>query len=155
MPYKPDGATDYERERCTLDLYLPVAGQGFATIVWFHGGGLQNGHKADAIAVGLAKRFSAEGIAVASVDYRLSPQAKFPAYIEDAAAAVAFVRKEISSHGGSDKLVFVSGHSAGGYLTAMIGMDARYLKKHGLETDAIAGYVPVSGQMFDALDRAR
>ncbi len=147
VPYKLDGATRYERERCKLDLYLPEGSQGFATIIWFHGGGLQNGDKAGDIAVGLAKRLSSEGIAVASVNYRLSPQVKFPAYIEDAAAAVAFLHKQISSYGGSDKLIFVSGHSAGGYLTSMIGMDTRYLKAHGLDTDAIAGCVPVSGQM--------
>ena len=128
VPYKLAAATDYERAWCKLDLYLPKDRQGFATIVWFHGGGLRNGDKGGDIAVGFAKRFSSVGIAVASVNYRLSPQAKFPAYIEDAAAAVAFVHKEIVSYGGSDKLIFVSGHSAGGYLTSMIGMDARYLE---------------------------
>ena len=125
LPYKPDGATNYERERCKLDLYLPAGRQGFATIVWFHGGGLQNGDKGGNIAIGLAERFSSEGIAVASVNYRLSPQVKYPAYIEDAAAAMAFLRKQISSYGGSDKLIFVSGHSAGGYLTAMVGIYGR------------------------------
>lgn len=146
--YKPGGATAYERERCTLDWYLPEGKPGFPTMVWFHGGGLQNGHKADNDAVGLAKRFAGDGIAVVSVNYRLSPQAKYPAYVEDAAAAVAHVRKQVGSHGGSENLVFVSGHSAGGYLTAMTGMDAKYLKAHGLDDNAIAGYLPVSGQMI-------
>jgi acetyl esterase/lipase len=147
LPYRQDGASEYERERCKLDLYLPEGPTGFATIVWFHGGGLRNGHKADDIAVGLARRFAGEGIAVASVNYRLSPQVKFPDYIKDAAAAVAFVCKRIVAYGGSDQRVFVSGHSAGGYLTAMIGMDPRYLNEHDIEADQIAGYMPVSGQM--------
>lgn len=148
LPYKPDGASDYERQRCKLDLYLPQGREGFSTIVWFHGGGLRNGDKGDDIAVGLAKRFSSEGIAVASVNYRLSPQAKYPAYIEDAAAAVAYVRQEIGAHGGSENRVFVSGHSAGGYLTSMVGLATEYLKQHGLEARAVAGYMPVSGQMI-------
>ncbi len=147
-PYKPEGETAYERERCLLDWYLPKDTPGFPTLVWFHGGGLQNGDKADAIATGLAHRFAGEGIAVVSVNYRLSPKASFPAYIEDAAAAVAHVRKHVGERGGADDLVFVSGHSAGGYLTSMLGVDARYLQAHGLGDDAIAGYLPVSGQMI-------
>jgi acetyl esterase/lipase len=148
LAYKPDGTTEYERERCKLDLYLPRARQGFATIVWFHGGSLRSGDKRGDIAVGFAKRFAEDGIAVASVNYRLSPRVTFPAYVEDAAAAVAFVRRQIGSHGGSVDRVFVSGHSAGGYLTSMVGMDARYLEQHTLQADAIAGFMPVSGQMI-------
>ncbi|MCA9263982.1 MAG: alpha/beta hydrolase [Planctomycetales bacterium] len=146
VPYKSDVGTDYERQRCTIDFYLPSE-PGFRTLVWFHGGGLQNGHKADEIAVGLAKRFQADGIAVASVNYRLSPAASFPAYVDDAAAAVAFVCQQIESYGGSRDAVFVSGHSAGGYLTAMIGVDPHYLQKYGAKTSDVAGYAPVSGQM--------
>lgn len=148
LAYKPDAATDYERQRCKLDLYLPASGEGFATIVWFHGGALQTGGKADGIAVGLARRFASEGIAVASVSYRLSPNAKYPAYIDDAAAAFAFVHGEIGKHGGSPKRVFISGHSAGGYLTAMVGIDGKYLASYKLETKDIAGLMPVAGQMI-------
>lgn len=127
-PYKPDGETAYERERCRLDWYLPKDTPGFATLVWFHGGDLQNGHKADEIASALAERFAADGIAVASVNYRLSPKANYPAYVEDAAAAVAHVLRTVGSYRGSENQVFVSGHSAGGYLTAMLGVAAGYLK---------------------------
>lgn len=147
-PYKPEGQSAYERERCKLDWHLPEDRPGFPTLVWFHGGGLRHGDKADAIATGLAKHFTSDGIAVVSVNYRLSPKAIYPAYIEDAAAAVAHVRQHVASHGGSENLVFVSGHSAGGYLTAMLGTDARYLKAYGLMDNAIAGYLPVSGQMI-------
>ena len=91
LAYKPDAATDYERERCKLDLYLPNRAAAFPTIVWFHGGGLQNGDKAREIEVHAGQRFAENGIALASVNYRLHPQAHFPAYVEDAAAAVAFV----------------------------------------------------------------
>lgn len=147
QPYKPDAETPYERARCTLDWYLPNGAVGFPTIVWFHGGGLQNGSKTDDIAVSLAKRFASEGIAVVSVNYRLSPKAHYPAYIDDAAAAVSHVYRHVADRGGDRHKVFVSGHSAGGYLTSMVGMDARYLKQHGMKPSMLAGFIPVAGQM--------
>lgn len=152
--YKADAATDYERERCKLDLYLPEAvegektGKGFPTIVWFHGGALRGGDKGGGIEAGAGKRFAEEGVGFASVNYRLSPKVTFPAYIEDAAAAVAFVRKTIQEHGGDPERVYVSGHSAGGYLTAMLAMDPQYLAAHDLKPTDFAGYMPVSGQMI-------
>lgn len=151
ISYKPDAADDYERERCKLDLYLPPDdtprdADGFPTIVWFHGGALQGGDKSSGEAI--ARRFAKEGIAVASANYRLSPKATFPAYIDDAAAAFAYVRGAIREHGGSEWRIFLSGHSAGGYLTAMVGVDPQYLAKYKLKTNQIAGLLPISGQMI-------
>jgi acetyl esterase/lipase len=148
VAYKTAAKTEYEQQRCKLDLYLPEKATGFPTIVWFHGGGLQTGDKASEIAVKVGQRFAGNGIAVASVNYRLSPKVYFPEYIDDAAAAVAFVHQTISQHGGSPERIFVSGHSAGGYLTAMVGLDARYLQRHGLTPQQLAGCMPVSGQMI-------
>ena len=99
------------------------------------------------LAVKFGQRFADAGIGVASVNYRLHPEVQFSAYVEDAAAAVAFVRRTISKHGGSPDCIFVSGHSAGGYLTTMVGVDNRYLAKHSLSLGSIAGLIPVSGQM--------
>jgi len=146
LQYKSNDVSEYELERCKLDLYLPSETKDFATIVWFHGGGLQGGNKSGDAFVG--RRFAKDGVAVASVNYRLSPQAKYPTYIEDAAAAFSFVRSEVSKHGGSHANIFISGHSAGGYLTAMIGSDEQYLARHGLKLTDIAGLMPISGQMI-------
>ena len=82
------------------------------------------------------------------MNYRLSPKVKFPAYIEDAARSVAWVHRTISQHGGDPAKVFISGHSAGGYLAAMLGMDPQYLGSQGVSTGEIAGLLPVSGQMI-------
>lgn len=147
IAYRSNANDDYARSRCKLDLYLPKAREGFATIVWFHGGGLQEGDKATPIAVHMANRFAAEGVAVASVNYRLSPEAKYPAYIDDAAASVAWARKLVTERGGSPQRIFVSGHSAGGYLTAMVCLDPKYLGEHGLKLSDIAGAMPIAGQM--------
>lgn len=139
---------EYARKRCKLDLYLPQGSKGFVTMVWFHGGSIKSGEKDGKIALPVSQRFVSDGIAVVSVNYRLSPKAKFPAYIEDCAASVAWTVKNISKYGGDPKKVFVSGHSAGGYLCAMVGMDPKYLAKHGLSPNDLAGFMPVAGQMI-------
>ncbi len=141
-----DKLTEYETQRCKLDLYLPPGGKNFATLVWFHGGALKAGSKDGGETPKIARALASDGIAVASVNYRLSPKATYPAYLEDSAAAVAWVRSHISEHGGDPAKVFISGHSAGGYLTLMLAMDARWLKPHGLTPDSFAGYIPLSGQ---------
>ncbi len=132
--------TEYMRERCRLDVYYPLNSKNFSTVVWFHGGGLTKGEKE------VPKGLQEKGIAVVAVNYRLSPMVKSPAYIEDAAAAVAWSFKNIQRYGGNPERVFVSGHSAGGYLTSMIGLDKRWLKPHGIDANNIAGLIPYSGQ---------
>jgi acetyl esterase/lipase len=95
----------------------------------------------------LAKRFASEGVAVVLVSYRLSPKVKCPTYIEDAAAAVAWTLQNISKYKGDPAKVFISGHSAGGYLVGMIGLDEQYLAKHDLSPAKLAGLIPIAGQM--------
>jgi acetyl esterase/lipase len=134
-----DDLTDYMRERCRLDLYYPTQIKDFPTVVWFHGGGLRNGNRF------VPKGLQEKGIAVVAVNYRLFPKVKSPAYIEDAAAAVAWTFQHIEEYGGSDEKIFVSGHSAGGYLTSMVGLDKRWLAAHEIDADRIAGLIPYSG----------
>jgi len=145
VAYRTEG-TDYALERCKLDLYLPE-GEGFPVVVWFHGGGLQAGQKDGATDVRVARRFVEGGVGCVNVNYRLSPRAKFPAYVEDAAAAVAWVARNIDKYGGDPSELFVSGHSAGGYLTAILGVDPQYLAACGMTPDRLRGLMPVSGQM--------
>ncbi len=148
LPYKSgDDLSAYERERCRLDLYLPE-GKGFATVVWFYGGGLESGEKSRAWHTDIARTFARRGIACAVVDYRLSPQVTYPAYIDDAAASVAWVVQNIASHGGDPRRVFVSGHSAGAYLATLIGFDPQYLARYQVQTSQLAGLLPVSPQVF-------
>jgi hypothetical protein len=129
----------YMEEQCHLDLYYPTAQSGFATIVWFHGGGLKAGKRH------IPEALKNRGFAVVPVSYRLHPKVKCPSYIEDAAAAVAWVFKNIEKFGGDPDLIFVSGHSAGGYLTSMVGLDKRYLAQYNVDADRIAGLIPFSG----------
>ncbi|MFT3948359.1 MAG: alpha/beta hydrolase [Agriterribacter sp.] len=130
----------YIASQCKLDIYYPKDKKDFATIVWFHGGGITAGSKE------LPKALMDKGYAVVGVGYRLSPKVKAPAYIEDAAAAIAWVFNNIGRYGGNTKLIFVSGHSAGGYLGMMVGLDKKYLAKYSIDANNIAGLIPFSGQ---------
>jgi len=142
---------EYEAERCKLDVYLPDQGKHWPILVWFHGGGLKAGDKygtpTDGVKPGqMAASLAKAGIAVVCPNYRFSPKVKFPAYLDDAAAATAWAKREMTSHGADVDRLFVGGHSAGGWIAFMLGLDGQFLKKRGIDASDIAGLVPVSGQ---------
>lgn len=140
IPYTADDEADtYRLERCRLDVYYPEK-DGFATLIWFHGGGLEGGNKE------LLEGFRRQGFAVVSVNYRLFPRCKCPDYIDDAAMAVAWTFEHIADYGGDSDKIFVSGHSAGGYLALMVALAKEYTARYGLDADRIAKTYPVSGQ---------
>ncbi|MFN5056666.1 MAG: alpha/beta hydrolase [Verrucomicrobiota bacterium] len=153
IAYKDDviSQTPYEQERCKLDLTLPADAKGFPTYVWFYGGGLKNGGKDlnSEYCVEIRASLARAGVAVVTPDYRLSPKVKYPAYVDDAAAAFAWTVKHIAAHGGDPRKVFIGGHSAGGYLALLVGMDPERLKPHGLTLGSVAGIAQVSGQVFN------
>lgn len=127
--------------RCRLDLHHPAAKvlPGFATVVWFHGGGLTGGKRE------IPKQLQNRGFAVAGAGYRLAPAVEARECIADAAAAVAWVVRNIADYGGDPARVFVSGHSAGGYLASMVGIDERWLAAEGIDFRMLAGVIPYSG----------
>ena len=149
LSYKTGGSdSDYENKSCRLDLYAPADAKNLPCLVWLHGGGLTGGSKADAGVAALCRALAGDGMLVANVEYRLSPKVKYPAYIEDSAAAVAWVKQHAVEHGGDPARIFVGGHSAGGYLTGMLALDAHYLRAVGIDAAELAGFIPVSGQMM-------
>ena len=135
-----DYVGNHHREQ-VLDVYLPDA-ESFPVFVYFHGGGIETGHKAgDHFYESLQK----QGIAVISADYRMYPQAVYPEFIRDAASVVAWAKKNMEQYGTVTGL-FVGGSSAGGYLTQMLCFDKRYLAVHHIDADEISGYVMDAGQ---------
>jgi acetyl esterase/lipase len=130
---------EYMEERCKLDIYYPVKEKGFTTVIWFHGGGLNSGNKF------IPEKLKEKGIAVVAVNYRLNPKVKNPAYIEDAAAAVDWTFNNMKKFGGDISKIVVSGHSAGGYLASMVGLDKKWLAEFGIDANQIAMLVPFSG----------
>ena len=140
--YYPDAVNKSDKyidSQCTLDIYYPENSKNFATIVWFHGGGLTGGSKE------IPSALLEKGFAVIGVGYRLSPKVKAPVCIEDAAAAIAWAFQNMERYGGRTDLIFLSGHSAGGYLTMMVGLDKKYLAKYDIDANRIAGNIPFSG----------
>ena len=124
-----------------LDIYLPDAKE-FPVLVYFHGGGLESGSRSDnKFYEALAKK----GVAVVTADYGLYPDAVFPDFIRDAAAAVAWAYNNMSTYGKVKKL-FVGGSSAGGYLSQMLCFDKKYLAVYGIDADDLGGYIHDSGQ---------
>lgn len=147
---KPEAeVTPYERQMCRLDVHYPEKRPGFATVVWIHGGGLYSGTRQ---LVGPMKtspgKLREHGVAIVSLDYRLSPKVSCPAYLEDAAAGVAWAFRNIQQYGGDRNKIFVGGGSGGAYLAAMLGFDKRWLRACGVDADQIAGLLPLSGHMI-------
>ena len=142
IPYYPEeisGKDTYMGKRCVLDLSYPAGAKGFATIVWFHGGGLTGGEKF------IPGELRGKGIAIVAPNYRLHPKVSAAEAIKDAAAAIAWVFNHIGEYGGDSASIFISGHSAGGYLAAMTGLDKSWLSVHGIDANHIAGLIPFSG----------
>lgn len=102
----------------TLDLYLPHGKAREPLIVWVHGGAWRSGSKKS---MPLSKMID-EGYPIASVDYRLSTQAKFPAQVHDIKAAIRFLRGHGEQWRLSTKKIVVAGDSAGGHLAALVGV---------------------------------
>jgi acetyl esterase/lipase len=130
---------EYAEEMCVLDIYQPSAAKDLPVVIWFHGGGLTSGGRC------IPDELRDQGVCLVAPGYRLSPQVKAAGCIEDAAAAVAWVFENIAQYGGDPGKIFISGHSAGGYLTMMVGLDKKWLQAEGIDANRIAGLIPFSG----------
>ena len=137
---------DYAADRDKLDIFMPEGADEAPVIVFYHGGALMQGDKVAGEA--LARRFVPEGIGVVSATYRLSPGVMHPAHIQDATAAFAWVVSNIARYGGDPDRVYVSGHSAGAYLAALMALDPSYLAAHGLAHNTIRGTIPISPFLY-------
>ena len=143
IPYQTTTDDSYAAERCKLDYYYPADGRDYPVVVWFHGGGLTSGSKS------VPDELKDCGIGVVAVNYRLlGDRADLSDCIDDAAAAVAWTFGNVARYGGDTGKIYVAGHSAGGYLTDMIGLDKKWLGKYGIDADSIAALFPFSGQVI-------
>lgn len=122
-----------------LDIYAPDgarAGGELPVIVFIHGGGWRSGDRQGYAFAGRA--LAAQGFVTVVIGYRLVPQVRFPGFVEDGAAAVRWVRGHIGDYGGDGEAITLIGHSAGGYIAAMLALDERWL---GEDRAAITGWV--------------
>jgi acetyl esterase/lipase len=132
--------------RQQLDIYQPTrtapAG-GWPVVVFFYGGSWNWGHRSEYQFMGEA--LASRGVLALVADYRLYPEVRYPAFLEDSAEAVAYALREAQRLGGNPKRVFAMGHSAGAYNAAMLALDDRWLKAAGQSPAALAGWVGLAG----------
>ncbi len=129
-------------ERQQLDIYVPEteAAGPRPVIVWFYGGSWNSGSREGYAFAGRA--LAARGFVTVVADYRLVPEVRFPGFVEDGAAAVRWVRANISEYGGDGDRIVLAGHSAGAYIVAMLANDPQWL---GDDRAAIAGFAGLAG----------
>ncbi|AMV32997.1 Carboxylesterase [Pirellula sp. SH-Sr6A] len=134
-------------ERQVLDIYRPSNAKNAPVIFWIHGGGWQTGDKSQ---VQLKpKWFVDQGFVFVSTNYRLLPKVPMETIIRDVAKSLGWVAKNIGSHGGDPKRIYVMGHSAGAQLAALLCIDDRYLAAEGVPFSSLKGCVPVDGDTYD------
>ena len=132
------GADPYQ----SVALY-PAAQPRGDVLLLIHGGGWTNGYK-EWMAF-CAPAATARGITVASLGYRLAPAHVWPAGFQDVADGVASVHARVADFGGDPGRIFVSGHSAGGHLAAMLALRTDWQAPRGLPADVLRGALPISG----------
>lgn len=133
---------DHPRQR--LDIYRPAEGGGSApVVVFFYGGSWETGARESYLFVGEA--LASAGAVVVIPDYRLWPEVMFPAFVEDGAAAVAWVQANIRDHGGDPSRIAIAGHSAGAHIAAMVALAPDYLAAAGGEPEAIDALIGIAG----------
>ena len=133
--------------RQKLDVYKPLTQAGAAPppiVVFFYGGNWSKGERADYRFVGEA--LSSRGAIVVIADYRLSPQFRYPVFLQDSAAALKWTFDHAAELGGTASNIVVMGHSAGAYNAAMVALDPRWLRGAGLPEDRkLAGWIGLVG----------
>lgn len=137
-----EGLAYGESDRQALDIYAPADADAanLPVVVFFYGGSWNSGTREGYDFAGRA--LAAQGNIVVVPDYRLVPEVRFPGFVEDGAAAVAWVRRNISDYGGDPDRIVLMGHSAGAQIGAMLALDPQWL---GEGRAAIRGFVGLAG----------
>jgi len=132
--------------RQKLDVFTPVTpapASGWPVVVFFYGGFWVSGERAEYKFVGEA--LAEHGVLALVADYRLWPEASYPAFMEDSARALAYGIEQAKVLGGDPKRVFVMGHSAGGYNAAMLATQPRWLAATGHAPGELHGWIGLAG----------
>ena len=144
-----------------LNLFLPLADsvrqRPWPVVVFVHGGGWVSGDRdleygGEDLYNNVGRFFAARGIGTAVISYRLQPGVPWQTQVEDVAAAVAYVHREIGAVGGDGDALFLMGHSAGAQLASHVALDAAPLQRAGASQDVVCGVIPVSGAALDVAD---
>lgn len=136
IPYIDSSIVGYDKTSHALDVYAPIKtnGKKNKVLIFIHGGAWKGGSKDSPLHRNVGKSFAANGIVTVVINYRLWPETKYYGMAEDCAKAFAWVHQNIAQYGGDKNEIFVSGHSAGGHLAALITTDSSYLRKEGFKS---------------------
>jgi len=126
-----------------LDVYTPPHAVNCPVVIFWYGGGWTSGSKDSYRFVGAA--LAERGFVTVLPDYRLYPKARFPAFIDDGAEAIAWVQKHAQEYGGDPRRIVLMGHSAGAHEAAFLAYDRKRLIDAGINADSIVGLVGLSG----------
>lgn len=147
VPYLKDGDPMHR-----LDIYFPAKNdKPMPVLVHIHGGGWRMGDKERMKATGLF--YASKGILFITPNYRLSPKVTHPAHAEDCAAALKWVFDHVEELGGNRKRIYLSGHSAGAHLAALLATNRKYLAEHGLKPGDLAGVIPVDTASYNLVSK--
>lgn len=131
------------RSRQKLDVYRPREPGAHPIVVFWYGGGWTSGSKNNYRFVGAA--LADAGYVAVLPDYRLYPEVRFPTFVEDGAAAVAWVLAHADEIGGDRQQIYLAGHSAGAHTAALLALDRNYLEAVGVPDGSIRGLIALSG----------
>jgi acetyl esterase/lipase len=126
-----------------LDIHLPSGISNPPLLVWVHGGAWRSGSKES-----IPKFFVENGIAVASLDFRQSTEAKFPASVHDIKAAIRFLRAKASHYGYNSDRIAIAGSSSGGHLAALVGVSNKHPELEG----TVGNYLKESSEVHAIID---
>ncbi len=130
--------------RHALDVYVPKQRSGpLPVVVFFYGGSWRQGERADYLFA--AEALTSRGYVVIVPDYRLFPDVRFPAFVEDGAKAVRWVLDHVAEFGGDPGRLYLMGHSAGAHIAAMLTLDESYLAAVGVPRNTIRGTIALAG----------
>jgi len=162
VPYKTGNLTVYEKQMCTLDVHVPTGSRKkWPVIVHIHGGGLQEGDSNEGWTPtdknNFVRKIYEQGYLIIAVNYRLGIdpdlpnngglRGKWPDYMQDAAAAVAWARRNVEVYGGDTANFFVMGYSAGAWQAMMLATDTTWYQEIGFKEEQVSGYIALSTHM--------
>jgi acetyl esterase/lipase len=137
VPYVEGGGEDQK-----MDLYLPAEAL-FPVVLYIHGGSLVWGDRKDWPLDTIGRNFARAGVGFAAMSYRLGTAHDWPAMVEDAASALAWLKDNIEPYGGDTSKIFVFGHSSGALISAVLCTDEKYLQSVGCSLDDVTGCIPM------------
>lgn len=141
IAYRTDKGAD--KDKHTLDVYVPKDKKDFPTVLFVHGGSWKSGNKN--IYAALGQSLANDGIGCVICNYRLSPAVQHPGHVEDVAKAFAWTADNIAKYGGKKDQLFLCGHSAGGHLVSLLATDPQYLKAEKHTPAEVKGVAALSG----------